>query len=29
VYPAGMLLDPFVKHLAVALRKAIDGATRK
>jgi thioesterase domain-containing protein/acyl carrier protein len=29
VYPAGMLLDPFVKHLAVALRKAIDGAIRK
>jgi thioesterase domain-containing protein/acyl carrier protein len=29
VYPAGMLLDPFVKHLAVALRKAIDDATRK
>jgi len=29
VYPAGMLLEPFVKHLAVALRKAIDGAIRK
>jgi phthiocerol/phenolphthiocerol synthesis type-I polyketide synthase E len=28
VYPAGMLLEPFVKHLAVALRKAIDGAIR-
>jgi phthiocerol/phenolphthiocerol synthesis type-I polyketide synthase E len=26
VYPAGMLLDPFVKHLALALSKAIDGA---
>jgi len=26
VYPAGMLLDPFVKQLALALRKAIDGA---
>ena len=24
VYPAGMLLEPFVKHLAVALREAID-----
>jgi len=29
VYPAGMLLEPFVKHLAVALRKAIDGAIRE
>jgi phthiocerol/phenolphthiocerol synthesis type-I polyketide synthase E len=29
VYPAGMLLDPFVKHLAVALRRAIDGAICK
>jgi phthiocerol/phenolphthiocerol synthesis type-I polyketide synthase E len=29
VYPAGMLLDPFVKHLAVALRKAIDSTIRK
>jgi len=29
VYPAGMLLEPFVKHLAVALRQAIDGAIRK
>src|SRR6202050_392020 len=29
VYPAGMLLEPFVKHLAVALRKAIDAAIRK
>lgn len=28
VYPAGMLLDPFVKHLALALHKAIDGAMR-
>ena len=26
VYPAGMLVEPFVKHLAVALRKAIDAA---
>ena len=26
VYPAGMLIDPFVKHLASALRKAIDQA---
>jgi phthiocerol/phenolphthiocerol synthesis type-I polyketide synthase E len=29
VYPAGMLLEPFVKHLADALRKAIDGTIRK
>ncbi len=29
VYPAGMLLEPFVKQLAVALRKAIDDAIRK
>src|ERR1700722_1411956 len=29
VYPAGMLLEPFVKHLAVALRQAIDRAIRK
>jgi phthiocerol/phenolphthiocerol synthesis type-I polyketide synthase E len=29
VYPAGMLLEPFVRHLAAALRGAIDGATRK
>jgi len=29
VYPAGMLLEPFVKHLAVALRKTIDSAIRK
>ncbi len=26
VYPAGMLLEPFVKHLADALRKSIDAA---
>jgi len=26
VYPAGMLLQPFVKHLASALRQAIDDA---
>jgi phthiocerol/phenolphthiocerol synthesis type-I polyketide synthase E len=26
VYPAGMLAEPFVKHLAAALRKAIDQA---
>ncbi len=26
VYPAGMLLEPFVQYLAVALRKAIDAA---
>jgi phthiocerol/phenolphthiocerol synthesis type-I polyketide synthase E len=29
VYPAGMLLEPFVKHLAIALQKAIDCAIRK
>jgi thioesterase domain-containing protein len=29
VYPAGMLLDPFVKHLAVALRRAIDGVIHR
>lgn len=28
VYPAGMLLDPFVEHLAVALRKCIDASIR-
>jgi thioesterase domain-containing protein/acyl carrier protein len=28
VYPAGMLLEPFVEHLAVALRKSIDAAVR-
>ena len=27
VYPAGMLLEPFVKHLAEELRVAIDRAT--
>jgi phthiocerol/phenolphthiocerol synthesis type-I polyketide synthase E len=26
VYPAGMLVEPFVKHLAIALRKSIDAA---
>ena len=29
VYPAGMLLDPFVKHLAASLRAAIDNAIRR
>jgi hypothetical protein len=29
VYPAGMLLEPFVKHLATALKQAIDAAIRK
>ena len=29
VYPAGMLVEPFVKHLAVALKKSIDGAIGK
>ena len=28
VYPAGMLLEPFVEHLAIALTQAIDAATR-
>ena len=28
VYPSGMLLEPFVQHLAAALRKAIDAAIR-
>ena len=28
VYPSGMLLEPFVQYLAVALRKAIDAAIR-
>ena len=28
VYPAGMILEPFVKHLAVALRKSMDEAMR-
>jgi hypothetical protein len=27
-YPAGMLLEPFVEHLAGALKKAIDDAAR-
>jgi thioesterase domain-containing protein/acyl carrier protein len=26
VYPAGMLLEPFVRHLAVALRRSMDAA---
>jgi phthiocerol/phenolphthiocerol synthesis type-I polyketide synthase E len=26
VYPAGMLVEPFVEHMAVALRKAMDSA---
>lgn len=26
VYPAGMLVEPFVEHMAAALREAIDGA---
>jgi phthiocerol/phenolphthiocerol synthesis type-I polyketide synthase E len=26
VYPAGMLVEPFVQHLAVALRRSIDAA---
>jgi thioesterase domain-containing protein/acyl carrier protein len=29
VYPAGMLVEPFVKHLAAALRTAMDGAIAK
>jgi len=28
VYPAGMLVEPFVKHLAGALRKCMDSAIR-
>jgi phthiocerol/phenolphthiocerol synthesis type-I polyketide synthase E len=28
VYPAGMLVEPFVEHLAVALRKSMDAAIR-
>jgi phthiocerol/phenolphthiocerol synthesis type-I polyketide synthase E len=29
VYPAGMLLEPFVNHLATALRRSIDAAIRR
>lgn len=29
VYPAGMLVEPFVRHLAVALRNSLDNANRK
>ena len=29
VYPAGMLNEPFVRHLASALSKSIDSAIRK
>ncbi len=29
VYPAGMLIEPFVKHLATALRKSMDDAIRR
>jgi len=29
VYPAGMLLNPFVEHLGVALRKCMDVAIRR
>lgn len=29
VYPAGMLVEPFVKHLAAALRKCMDEAIRR
>ena len=29
VYPAGMLLNPYVEHLASALRKSIDNAIRR
>ncbi len=28
-YPAGMLLEPFVQHLAAALEKSIDNAIRE
>jgi hypothetical protein len=29
VYPAGMLVEPFVKHLAIALKKSMDAAIRR
>lgn len=29
VYPAGMLVEPFVKHLAEGLRRSIDAAIRR
>jgi phthiocerol/phenolphthiocerol synthesis type-I polyketide synthase E len=29
VYPAGILVEPFVKHLATSLRTAIDGAMHR
>jgi phthiocerol/phenolphthiocerol synthesis type-I polyketide synthase E len=29
VYPAGILVEPFVKHLATSLRTAIDGAMNR
>ena len=29
VYPAGMILEPFVKHLADALKKSMDDAIRR
>jgi hypothetical protein len=29
VYPAGMLLEPFVKHLAAALKMAMDKAIQQ
>jgi hypothetical protein len=29
VYPAGMLIEPFVKHLATALKKSMDAAIRR
>ncbi len=29
VYPAGMLVEPFVKHLAHALRRSIDSAINR
>jgi hypothetical protein len=28
-YPAGMLVEPFVGHLAVALQKSMDEAIHK
>jgi hypothetical protein len=29
VFPAGMLNEPFVRHLATALRKSIDAAVQR
>ena len=29
VYPAGMLVEPFVEHLAIALRRSMDAAIQR